>query len=102
MVPLVMGKQNNIARRASTATGGHPQSVQALYDGKVDFSTSFYSVPLNPDGKPAWSYQDYLDGKVTPDMYDLPDNVVKDCKLSADKKQLLCDGWRVLDARANV
>jgi phosphonate transport system substrate-binding protein len=59
-------------------------------------------VPLNPDGKPAWSYQDYLDGKVTPDMYDLPDNVIKDCKPSDDGKKLLCDGWQVLDARANV
>lgn len=101
MVPLVMWAQNKIVPSESVSTGGHPQSVQALYDGKVDYSTSFYSVPLK-DGKPVWSYQDYLDGKVTPDMYDIPDDVVKDCKLSDDKKSLVCDNYTVLDARANV
>jgi len=102
MVPLVMWTQNKVVPSEAVSTGGHPQSVQALYDGKVDFSTSFYSVPLNPDGKPAWSYQDFLDGKVTEDMYDLPADVIKDCKPSADGKKLDCDGWTVLDARSNV
>ena len=33
-------------------TGGHNQTVTAVYNGEVDFGTVFYSVPLKPDGTP--------------------------------------------------
>jgi phosphonate transport system substrate-binding protein len=102
MVPLVMLQEAGITPSESVSTGGHPQAVKAVYNGEVDFATSFYSVPLNPDGKPAWSYQDFVDGKVTEDMYEMPADVIPDCAPNTDGTRLLCAGWRVLDARANI
>ena len=102
MVPTVELKAADITPGEQVQTGGHNQTVTAVYNGEVDFGTTFYSVPLNPDGKPVFSYDDFLAGKVTPDMYEIPADVIKDCAPDADGKKLLCDGWRVLDARANI
>lgn len=102
MVPLVMMQGLSIKPSEEVQTGGHPQTVTAVYNGEVDFGTTFYSVPLNPDGKPAFTYQDFLDGKVTDDMYEVPADVIDKCAPDAEGKKLLCDGWRILDARANV
>jgi len=102
MVPLVMLQQAGITPSESLATGGHPQAVKAVYNGEVDFATSFYSVPLDPDGKPAWTYEDFVAGKITEDMYELPEAVIPNCAPNAEGTRLLCDGWRVLDARANI
>ena len=102
MVPTVELKAAGITPGEQVQTGGHNQTVTAVYNGEVDFGTTFYSVPLNADGKPVFSYDDYLAGKVTPDMYELPADVIKDCAPDSEGKKLLCDGWRVLDARANI
>ena len=102
MVPTVELKAAGITPGEQVQTGGHNQTVTAVYNGEVDFGTTFYSVPLNPDGKPVFSYDDFVAGKVTADMYELPADVINDCAPNADGKQLLCDGWRVLDARANI
>jgi phosphonate transport system substrate-binding protein len=102
MVPLVMMQSMGIQPGEEVQTGGHPQTVTAVYNGEVDFGTVFYSVPLNPEGNPAFTYQDFLDGKVTDDMYEVPADVIESCAPNAEGNQLLCDGWRILDARANV
>ena len=102
MVPLVMFTDSAVTPGEQVQSGGHPQAALALYRGEVDFATTFYSVPLNPDGKPVWSYDDYVTGKVTEDMYELPDDVIESCAPSEDGKKLLCSGWRVLDARASA
>jgi phosphonate transport system substrate-binding protein len=102
MVPLVMMQSMGIQPSEEVQTGGHPQTVTAVYNGEVDFGTVFYSVPLNPEGNPAFTYQDFLDGKVTDDMYEVPADVIDTCAPDAEGSKLLCDGWRILDARANV
>jgi len=102
MVPTVELKAAGITPGDQIQTGGHNQTVTAVYNGEVDFGTTFYSVPLNADGKPVFSYDDYVAGKVTQDMYEIPADVIKDCAPDAEGKKLLCDGWRVLDARANI
>ena len=102
MVPLVELAAAGVTPGAQVVTGGHPQTVTAVYNGEVDFGAVFYSVPVKPDGTNAWSYDDYLAGTVTPDMYDVPAASVLNCGLSEDTKKLLCDGWQVLDARANI
>ncbi len=102
MVPTVELAAAGVTPGNQVQTGGHNQTVTAVYNHEVDFGTVFYSVPLKPDGTSAWTYQDYLDGKVTPDMYDVPESVIPNCGLSSDQKKLLCDGWQVLDARANI
>jgi phosphonate transport system substrate-binding protein len=102
MVPLVMFKNEGITPGEEVQTGGHNQTVTAVYNGEVDFGTVFYSVPLNPDGNSVFTYQDYVDGKVTEDMYEVPADTIPDCAVSEDGKKLLCDGYRVMDARANI
>ncbi len=102
MVPTVELAAAGITPGEQVQTGGHNQTVTAVYNAEVDFGTTFYSVPLTPEGKPVFSYDDFLAGKVTPDMYEVPADVIPDCAPSADGKQLLCDGWRILDARANI
>jgi phosphonate transport system substrate-binding protein len=46
-------------------TGGHPQTVLAVYNGEVDFGTVFFSPPLMPEGHAPWNYGDL------PEPYDL-------------------------------
>ena len=102
MVPTVELAAAGVTPGEQVQTGGHNQTVTAVYNGEVNFGTVFYSVPLTPEGKPVFSYDDYLAGKVTPDMYELPADVIPNCAPDAEGKKLLCDGWRVLDARANI
>ena len=102
MVPVVMFQELGIEPGEEVQTGGHNQTVTAVYNGEVDFGTVFYSVPLNPEGKSVFTYQDYVDGKVTDDMYEIPAESIPNCAPDAEGKKLLCDGWRVLDARANI
>ena len=102
MVPLVMLNDAGITPGEQVQTGGHNQTVLAVYNGEVDFGTVFYSVPLNPEGKPVFSYDDFLAGTVTEDMYELPADVIPNCAPDAEGKKLLCDGYEVKDARANI
>ena len=102
MVPFVELSEAGITPGEQVQTGCHNQTVTAVYNGEVDFGTVFYSVPLNPEGKPVFSWADYQDGKVTNDMYEIPADAIPNCAPDAEGKKLLCDGWRVLDARANI
>lgn len=102
MVPAVELAELGITPGEQVQTGGHNQTVTAVYNGEVDFGTVFYSVPLTPEGSPVFTWADYEAGKVTDDMYELPEDVIPNCAPDAEGKKLLCDGWRVLDARANI
>lgn len=102
MVPLVMMQDAGVEPSESVQTGGHPQAALAVYRGDVDFATTFYSVPLQPDGSPAWDYDQYLAGEVTEDMWDIPADLIETCGPNEDDSRLLCSEWRVLDARANA
>jgi phosphonate transport system substrate-binding protein len=103
MVPFVELTAAGINPGEQVQTGGHNQTVTAVYNGEVDFGTTFYSVPLDPDGKPIFSYDDYLAGKITSlDQYEVPAESIPNCAPNADASRLFCDGYRVLDARANI
>ena len=103
MVPTVELAAAGITPGEQVQTGGHNQTVTAVYNGQVDFGTVFYSVPLNPDGKPIFTYDDYLAGKITSlDQYEIPAESIPNCAVSEDGKKILCDGYRVLDARVNI
>lgn len=102
MVPVVELAAAGVTPGEQVQTGGHNQTVTAVYNGEVDFGTVFYSVPLNPEGAPVFTWADYTEGKVTEDMYEIPAESIPNCAPDAEGKKLLCDGWRVLDARANI
>jgi phosphonate transport system substrate-binding protein len=103
MVPAVELAAAGIKPGEQKQTGGHNQTVTAVYNGEVEFGTVFYSVPLNPDGKPIFTYDDYVAGKITTlDQYEIPAEAVPNCAPDTEGKKLLCDGYRILDARANI
>jgi phosphonate transport system substrate-binding protein len=103
MVPAVELAEAGITPGEQVQTGGHNQTVTAVYNGEVDFGTVFYSVPLSPEGAPIFTYDDYEAGGITSlEQYEIPEEAIENCAPNAEGSQLLCDGYRVLDARANV
>ncbi len=93
MVPLVMFQEEGIKPGETVETGGHNQAVKAVYNGEVDFATTFFSPPLRPENLGPWKVGD---------PPDIPDELVPECKVSEDGKNLVCGGYTVLDARRNI
>ena len=58
MVPLAMFQEAGITPSESVETGGHPQAVKAVYNGEVDFATTFFSPVYKPDGEEPWKVGD--------------------------------------------
>ena len=103
MVPAVELAAAGITTGEQVQTGGHNQTVTAVYNGEVDFGTTFYSVPLNPDGEPVFTYEQYQNGEIKDlSQYEIPEESIPNCAPDAEGAKLLCDGYRVLDARANI
>jgi phosphonate transport system substrate-binding protein len=103
MVPAVELAELGITPGEQKQTGGHNQTVTAVYNGEVEFGTVFYSVPLDPNGEPVFTYDDYAAGKITDlSQYEIPEEAIANCAPDAEGKKLLCDGYRILDARANI
>lgn len=73
-------------------TGGHNQTVLAVYNGEVDFGTTYYSPPLLPEGHAAWSSRDL------PEPWDLS---VDESYIGEDGRLYVGD-IRPMDARASV
>jgi phosphonate transport system substrate-binding protein len=92
LVPTVMFKEAGVTPGETLEAGGHPESVRAVYNGEADFGTAFYSPYAAPEGGTKWERG--MDPEVPVD--------VNACALNEDKSQLLCEGYRVLDARANI
>jgi phosphonate transport system substrate-binding protein len=92
LVPKVMFDEAGIQPGETLEAGGHPQAVRAVYTGEADFGTAFYSPWAAPEGAEKWAKG--VDPEVPVDL--------NTCALNEDKSQLLCDGYRVLDARANI
>ena len=80
LVPSVMLKDAGVTVGEELEAGGHPQAVRAVYTGEADFAAAFYSPWAAPE---------------------VPVDVTS-CALNEDKSKLLCEGYRVLDARANI
>lgn len=91
--PAVELANAGIQASETVQTGGHNQTVLAVYNGEVDFGTTFYSPPLMPEGNANWAIGDL------PEPFDL---TVEDSYISDDGARLLVGDIRVMDARANV
>jgi phosphonate transport system substrate-binding protein len=92
LVPFVQLKEAGITPGETLEAGDHPGAVRAVYNGEADFATAFYSPWAAPEGAEPWAVGD--DPEVPVD--------VSTCGLNEDASQLLCEGYRVLDARANI
>ena len=91
LFPAAMFKDMGIEVGEKVETGGQPQSVKAVYDGSVDFATSYFSPYGKPEDEPKW---------VEGDAPDIPDELVPECKIVDDA--LMCGDYLVLDARQTV
>ena len=60
LYPSVMLKEAGVEPGEIVEAGGHPQAVLAVYNGDVDFATSFFSPPLTDphDKEPAMANND--------------------------------------------
>lgn len=92
IVPAVELAAAGIEPGAEIQTGGHNQTVLAVYNGEVDFGTVFFSAPLMPEGYAAWQAVDL------PEPYDL----TVDESYIGDDDNLYVGDIRIMDARANV
>jgi phosphonate transport system substrate-binding protein len=89
LYPLALFDDMGITVGAEVETGGHPGTVKAVYNGEVDFGTTYFSAPLLPEGEGRW----------TVDMPpDIPDELIAECAPNEEGK-LYCGGYRVMDAR---
>jgi len=93
LVPLAQLTDLGITPGERVETGGHTETANAVYNGEVDFGTTFFSPPLLP-GDPDEEWQ-------VGDPPDIPDELVPECGLNEDGK-LYCGGYRVLDARQTI
>ncbi len=90
LFPSVALDDAGVTPGETTEAGGHPQAALAVYNGEVDFGTTFFSPPLLPEGQ--WEIGD---------SPDIPDEFIDSCATNADD-QLWCGDYRVLDARASA
>jgi phosphonate transport system substrate-binding protein len=58
LYPSVMLTEAGVEPGEIVEAGGHPQAVLAVYNGDVDFATSFYSPPDFAEGVTRWEYGD--------------------------------------------
>jgi phosphonate transport system substrate-binding protein len=90
MFPLFKLGGEGIELADKVATGGHPQAVLAVYNGEVDFSTSYFSPALLPEGK--WAPGD------DPEPFS---DIIDECAVTEDGKKVMCGDYRILDARSS-
>ena len=87
LVPLTTFEDLGIEIGEVVEAGGHPQDVLAVYNGEVDFATTYFSAPLTD---PAWQVGD------DPEPYD-PMEVAM-----SEEGTTFAGDVRVLDARTAV
>lgn len=90
LFPLTELGNAGITPGEQVATGGHGQTILAVYNGEADFGTTYFSPPLTP-GAP-WNYGD------SPEPYDL----TIDEAYVTDEGRLYVGDIRILDARSAV
>lgn len=91
IVPSVELAAAGITPGETLETGGHNQTVLAVYRGDVDFGTTFFSPPLTP-GAP-WNYGD------SPEPFDLS---IDSSRVDPESGNLFVGQVRILDARQTI
>lgn len=94
LFPSVALDEAGVEPGETVEAGGHPQAALAVYNGEVDFATTFFSPPLIQDGEP-WQIGD---------PPEIPDELVDSCApvTEGESTRLFCGNYRVLDARASA
>ncbi len=90
IVPSVEMQSRGITPSKEVQTGGHNQTVLAVYNGEVDFGTTYFSPPLTPGAR--WGFGDL------PEPFDLS----VDESYIGDDGELYVGSVRIMDARRSV
>jgi phosphonate transport system substrate-binding protein len=90
VIPMIELQAAGVEVADKVATGGHPQAVLGVYNGEVDFSTTYFSPPLLPEGE--WQPGD------DPEPYT---DILEQCGVTEDSERVMCGEYRVLDARSS-
>jgi phosphonate transport system substrate-binding protein len=90
LFPSVSLDEAGVEPGETVEAGDHGPAALAVYNGEVDFATTFFSPPLIEGGQ--WEIGD---------PPDIPDDLVESCAVTEDD-ELWCGDYRVLDARASV
>jgi phosphonate transport system substrate-binding protein len=99
LFPSAMFLEEGVVPGEIVETGGHNNSMLAVYNGEVDFATAFFSPPLLPNYARQWTY-----GVDDPEIWrECPESPVR----NEEGRTFACGdpadgGYRVLDARASV
>jgi phosphonate transport system substrate-binding protein len=96
IVPSVEMTAAGIVPGEEVQTGGHNQTVLAVYNGEVDFGTTFFSAPAMPEGHAQWAIGD------NPEPYDLTVDEAHVDTADDGSTTLYVGDMQILDARANV
>jgi len=94
LFPTVELAAAGITPADTVETGGHSQSILAVYNGEADFATTYFSPPLTPGG--AWNYGD------NPEPFDLSIDESYTTVTDSGSTRLWVGDIRILDARASV
>lgn len=94
LFPTVEMTAAGITPGETVETGGHGQTVLAVYNGEADFGTTYYSPPLTPGGP--WSLGDL------PEPFDLTVDDSYTTVSDSGSTRLWVGDTRILDARASV
>lgn len=92
IVPSVELSAEGIMPGSEVQTGGHNQTVLAVYNGEVDFGTVYFSPPIMPEGHAPWSYMDI------PEPFELS----LDESYIGEDGELYVGDVRIMDARRAV
>lgn len=95
LFPVLTMAQAGVEYSEAIATGGHTQSVLALYNGEADFATTYFNPPIPAEGSglPRWEYGD------DPEPYA---DIVDECVVEIDANggyHVYCGDYEIRDAR---
>jgi phosphonate transport system substrate-binding protein len=94
IVPAVELMNAGITTGDTVETGGHGQTVLAVYNGEADFGTTFFSPPLTPGGP--WNFGDL------PEPFDLTIDEAYTTTTETGSVRLWVGDTRILDARSSI
>jgi phosphonate transport system substrate-binding protein len=94
LFPTVEMSDAGITPGTTVETGGHGQTVTAVYSGEADFGTTFFSPPRTPGA--AWDFGDL------PEPFDLTVEDSYTTVSDSGSTRLWVGDIRVMDARAQI
>ncbi len=102
MYPLYMLQQAGVTPSETVEAGSHDAVVRAVYNGEVDFGTTFWSPANVTQGDGSVVSLGVTLGVDSLNEPDIPADLVESCAVSDDGKKVTCGTYEVRDARRNI